>query len=173
MKIKSIPRLVTFLTILILLMPGTTHNSEFTYFSDTEFVKPYTDPERIKEQSNLDRYLEDLDLLARTIQAEAQGEGCIGKLSVGTVIMNRVASERFPNTIKDVIYSPGQFCVVRVGTINQEAGEQSRDAAAEILAGRRVLDADVVYFYNPKTATDKWIRTREIASRHGNHNFAR
>jgi len=171
MKVKSIPRLSIFVaSIIFLATPTTSNNKEFEYFDNTEFKAVYI---KKTEPSDLEQYKKDLDLLARLISSEAGNEPYMGKLAVGNVVMNRVKSSRFPNSIEGVVYAQGQFCVVRNGMINREADQQSIDAAIDVLAGRRVTADDVIYFYNPKTAQDKWIRTRQVASRHGNHNFAR
>lgn len=87
----------------------------------------------------------DLELLARVIEAEAGGESDYHKLCVGTVVMNRVDSEEYPDTIEGVIYQPGQYQCVTNSHINKEPSESSYKAAESILDGRRMFRSSVVY----------------------------
>ena len=87
----------------------------------------------------------DFELLARVIEAEAGGESDYHKLCVGTVVMNRVASDKYPDTIEGVIYQPGQYQCVTNSHINKEPSESSYEAAESILDGRRMFRSSVVY----------------------------
>ena len=87
----------------------------------------------------------DFELLARVIEAEAGGESDYHKLCVGTVVMNRVASDKYPDTIEGVIYQPGQYQCVTNSHINKEPSESSYKAAEHILDGRRMFRNSVVY----------------------------
>ena len=87
----------------------------------------------------------DFELLARVIEAEAGGESDYHKLCVGTVVMNRVDSEKYPSTIEGVIYQPGQYQCVTNSHINNEPSESSYEAAESILDGRRMFRSSVVY----------------------------
>lgn len=87
----------------------------------------------------------DFELLARVIEAEAGGESDYHKLCVGTVVMNRVNSEKYPSTIEGVIYQPGQYQCVTNSHINNEPSESSYEAAESILDGRRMFRDSVVY----------------------------
>ena len=87
----------------------------------------------------------DFELLARVIEAEAGGESDYHKLCVGTVVMNRVDSEKYPNSIEGVIYQPGQYQCVTNSHINNEPSESSYEAAESILDGRRMFRSSVVY----------------------------
>ena len=87
----------------------------------------------------------DFELLARVIEAEAGGESDYHKLCVGTVVMNRVDSEKYPSTIEGVIYQPGQYQCVTNSHINKEPSESSYEAAKSILDGRRMFRSSVVY----------------------------
>lgn len=87
----------------------------------------------------------DFELLARVIEAEAGGESDYHKLCVGTVVMNRVDSEKYPSTIEGVIYQPGQYQCVTNSHINKEPSESSYEAAEHILDGRRMFRNSVVY----------------------------
>lgn len=112
----------------------------------------------------------DLYLLAQIIHAEAKGEPYEGKLAVGNVIHNRVKSEQFPNSIRDVIFQKGQFQPVMNGSIYNEPSEESIRAAKE--SYHKNIVGPALYFYNPELSTDTWITTRKIIKRIGSHVFA-
>lgn len=116
----------------------------------------------------------DIDLLARVINAEARGEPYLGQVAVGAVIMNRVKSAEFPNTISGVVYQKGQFSSVKDGQINKayENEEQVRKAAQEAYNGSDPTNG-ALYFYNPKTAKSKWLYTRPTLKTIGSHRFAK
>ncbi len=124
-------------------------------------------------ESQSEQYAENLDLLSRLIHAEAGGEPFTGKIAVGNVVLNRIRSSQFANDLEGVVFQAGQFCVVREGSIAGQASQDSIDAAIAVLSGMKVVEDDVLFFYNPKTATDEWIRTREIAKVISNHNFTK
>jgi len=115
------------------------------------------------------------ELLSRLVEAEAKGETYEGKVAVATVVLNRVESSQFPNTVTDVIYqvvgSAYAFSPVQNGEINKPASEESKQAVEEALTRNDRL-ADSIYFYNPDIATDDWIRSRTIVKTIGNHVFA-
>lgn len=111
-----------------------------------------------------------VELLARIIHAEARGESYEGQVAVGAVVLNRVANDRFPRSIQDVIYQPRQFTPVSRGL--PEAGAPARRAARAALAGEDPTGGSL-YFYNPRTARDEWIRSRETVCEIGGHRFAR
>lgn len=111
-------------------------------------------------------------LLAKIINAEAGNQPYKGKLAVGNVVMNRVASPKFPDTIREVVYQKGQFSPVANGSINKKPNNDSIKAAKEILKGRRILHKDVLFFYNPDISTSRWIFTREVVLKIGEHSFA-
>ena len=87
------------------------------------------------------------------------------------MVLNRVRSSRFPNTIAGVIYQSGAFDAVRDGQINLTPGEQSRRAARDALNGWDPTGG-CLYYYNPATATSSWIWTREVRLNIGDHSFA-
>lgn len=117
----------------------------------------------------------DKDLMARLVSAEAKGESYAGKVAVATVILNRLSHPNFPNTIRGVIYQIDAghyaFTPVQNGTINQAADEASKKAVNEALAFRGQGNGSL-YFYNPKTASSKWILSRKVTVTIGNHRFA-
>ncbi|WP_353856750.1 cell wall hydrolase [Bacillus sp. Bos-x628] len=112
----------------------------------------------------------EVDLLARLIRAEAQGESYSGKVAVGEVVINRVNSSQFPDSIRSVIYQSGQFSPISNGSINVPADSESLKAAHEALnAGSNVGDA--LYFYNPRTANNHWLDSKQTKAVIGNHKF--
>ena len=118
---------------------------------ETETVTEPSDSIEEETQTELEaeaetKYTEDdFELLARVIEAEAGGESDYHKLCVGTVVMNRVASDKYPNTLTEVIYQPGQYQCVTNSHINKEPSESSYEAAKSILDGRRMFRSSVVY----------------------------
>ena len=116
-------------------------------------------------------YSSDVELLARLIHGEARGEPYVGMVAVGAVVLNRVRSSKFPNTIAGVIYQSGAFDAVADGQINLVPNEQSRRAARDALNGWDPTGG-CLYYYNPATATSKWIWTREVRLNIGDHSFA-
>lgn len=113
----------------------------------------------------------DLYLLAKCIYAEARGEEYIGKVAVGAVILNRVASPDFPNTIYGVIYQPWAFTAVHDGQINLEPDGACYQAATDALNGWDPTYG-CLYYYNPSTASSSWIFNRQTVVTYGKHVFA-
>lgn len=113
-------------------------------------------------------------LLARAINGEARGEPYEGQVAVGAVILNRTRDSRFPKTIAGVIYQPGAFTAVSDGQINVAIDSQSTivKAARDALNGWDPSDG-CVYYWNPATATSKWIWSRTIIKKIGKHNFGK
>lgn len=110
-------------------------------------------------------------LLARLVHGEARGEPYVGKVAVAAVVLNRVRSASFPNTISGVIYQSGAFDCVADGQINLTPDSESIRAARDAMNGWDP-SGGCLYYYNPVTATSAWIWTREIRLAIGNHNFA-
>ncbi len=113
----------------------------------------------------------DLYLLAKCIHAEARGEPYSGQVAVGAVILNRVRSSSFPNTIYGVIYQPYAFTAVADGQINLEPNQSAYNAARDALNGWDPTYG-CIYYYNPSTATSSWIWSRKVVVKIGKHNFA-
>jgi N-acetylmuramoyl-L-alanine amidase len=113
-------------------------------------------------------------LLARAINGEARGESYEGQVAVGAVILNRTRDSRFPKTIAGVIYQPGAFTAVSDGQINVpiEAGSNVLNAARDALNGWDPTGG-CVYYWNPATATSKWIWSRQIVKQIGKHYFGK
>ena len=100
-----------------------------------------------------------------------RGEPYVGMVAVGAVVLNRVKSSRFPNTMAGVIYQSGAFDAVSDGQINLAPGEQSRRAARDAMNGWDPTGG-CLYYYNPATATSSWIWSREVRLSIGDHSFA-
>lgn len=112
----------------------------------------------------------DLYLLSRIISAEARGEPYNGQVAVGAVILNRMKHPSFPNTMSGVIYQPGAFSAINDGQFNQPIADISRRAAQDALNGVNPI-GEAIYYYNPVTATNQWIRSRPIIKTIGKHVF--
>ena len=121
--------------------------------------------------SSASSYQSDVELRARLIHGEARGEPYVGMVAVGAVVLNRVRSSRFPNTLAGVIYQSGAFDAVKDGQINLTPNEQSRRAARDALNGWDPTGG-CLYYYNPSTATSSWIWSREVRLTIGDHSFA-
>lgn len=115
---------------------------------------------------------EEVDLLARVIQAEAATEPYEGKVAVGAVVINRVEHEDFPDTINEVIYEPRAFCTVTNGSIRNPAGAEARRAAQDALAGKDP-SRGALYFWNPYKKVNPWVWNRDIITQIDHHIFAR
>ena len=114
----------------------------------------------------------DVNLLAHIIHGEARGEPYTGKVAVGAVILNRTRDDRFPKTIAGVIYQPGAFDAVSDGQIDLQPDNEAYKAASDALNGWDPTYG-CIYYYNPATATSKWIWSRPIIIKIGKHNFAK
>ena len=112
----------------------------------------------------------DLNLLARVVHGEARGEPYKGKVAVAAVVLNRVESSSFPNTIAGVVYQSGAFNAVSDGQINLTPDSESIRAAQDALNGWDPTGG-CLYYYNPNTATDSWIRTGTVKTVIGRHYF--
>ena len=108
---------------------------------------------------------EEFDLLARLISAEARGESYTAQVAVGAVVINRVLSPKFPNTIKGVIYQKGQFGPVRNGHINRPAASSSISAAKEALYGRDPTNGAL--FFTDINSMNRFFHTLPVAYRDG------
>ena len=114
----------------------------------------------------------DVNLLARLIYGEARGEPYTGQVAVGAVVLNRVKSSSFPNTIAGVIYQSGAFDVVSDGQINLTPNSTAKKAAQDALNGWDP-SYGAIYYFNPSTATNKWIWSRPMTVTIGKHRFCK
>ncbi|MDR0751772.1 MAG: spore cortex-lytic enzyme [Christensenellaceae bacterium] len=112
----------------------------------------------------------DLNLIARCIYGEARGEPYVGQVAVAAVILNRVKSPQFPNTISGVIYQPYAFTCVKDGQINLKPNANAFRAATDALNGWDPT-LGCLFYYNPKTATSAWIRKKQTHITIGRHAF--
>lgn len=112
----------------------------------------------------------DFELLARIISAEARGETYLGQVAVGAVILNRMEHPSFPDTLSGVVYQNGAFSCLYDGQFYEPIADSAYSAARDALNG---LDPSggAIYYYNPKTATNKWIRSRPVITTIGRHIF--
>ena len=110
-------------------------------------------------------------LLSRLVYAEARGETYKGQVAVAAVVLNRVSSASFPNTISGVIFQSGAFSCVSNGSINNTPDSSAIRAALDALNGWDPTGG-CLYYYNPRGTDDAWIRTRTVKTVIGNHQFA-
>ncbi len=113
----------------------------------------------------------DIDLLAHLIYGEARGESYVGQVAVGAVVMNRIKSSSFPNTMSGVIYQRYAFTAVDDGQINLTPNATARKAALDAINGWDP-SYGALYYYNPATATSSWIFSRKTTVTIGRHVFA-
>ena len=113
----------------------------------------------------------DILLLARLIYGEARGESYVGQVAVGAVVLNRIKSASFPNTMSGVIYQKYAFTAVDDGQINLTPNATAKKAAQDAINGWDP-SYGALYYYNPATATSQWIFSRKTTTTIGNHVFA-
>ena len=112
----------------------------------------------------------DVNLLARLISAEARGEPYNGQVAVGAVVLNRMKHPSFPNTMSGVIYQPGAFTCISDGQFSQPVADSCYQAARDALNGWDPTGG-AIYYFNPATATSKWIWSRPLLITIGKHRF--
>lgn len=110
------------------------------------------------------------NLLARLISAEARGEPYEGQVAVGAVVLNRVEHPSFPNSVSGVIYQSGAFSCLDDGQFWEEVTESAYSAARDALNGWDP-SGNAIYYFNPATATSKWIWSRPLIKTIGKHRF--
>ncbi len=130
--------------------------------------------EKNKSLATTSSSVSNVQLMARAINGEARGEPYEGQVAVGAVILNRVKSSSFPNTIAGVIYEPGAFTAVSDGQINVPIQENSTvfKAAQDALNGWDPTGG-AIYYFNPNTATNSWIWSRPLIKTIGKHRFCK
>ena len=111
-----------------------------------------------------------VDLLARLISAEARGEPYVGQVAVGAVVLNRMEHPSFPNTMSGVIFQSGAFTCVTDGQWDQPVADSAYSAARDALNGWDP-SGGAIYYFNPATATSKWIWSRPLIVTIGKHRF--
>lgn len=113
----------------------------------------------------------DLDLLARLVKAEAEGEPYTGQVAVAAVVLNRLRSPAFANDVRSVIYQRGQFETVSNGRINEPADAVHFRAVEEALSGRDPSNG-ALFFFNPAGTRDRFVHSLSVTTRIGRHTFA-
>lgn len=113
----------------------------------------------------------DKELLSRLVHAEAKGEPYQGKVAVAAVVLNRINSDQFPDTVPEVIYQENQFSPVADGSIKKPAGKEAKQAVNEAIAIQSQTEK-ALYFYNPSISKSKWMRQLKIVKIIGRHHFA-
>lgn len=113
-----------------------------------------------------------VNLLARVVYGEARGEPYTGQVAVAAVVLNRVKSSKFPNTISGVVYQSGAFDAVADGQINMTPDTTAKKAAQDALNGWDP-SYGAIYYFNPNTATNKWIWSRPMTVTIGKHRFCK
>ena len=122
--------------------------------------------------SSSSSYNSNLNLLSRVIYGEARGEPYTGQVAVGAVVMNRIKSSSFPNTLSGVVYQSGAFDAVKDGQVNLTPDSTARKAAQDAMNGWDPTGG-CVYYFNPSTATNKWIWSRPLIKTIGKHRFCK
>jgi len=113
----------------------------------------------------------DIKLMANAVYGEARGEPYIGKVAVAAVILNRVKSDTFPNTISGVIFEPRAFTAVADGQIWLEPDDEAERAVLDAVNGTDPT-GEAIYYFNPDTATSPWIWSRQQVKKIGKHIFS-
>lgn len=112
----------------------------------------------------------DLQLIANAVYGEARGEPYEGQVAVAAVILNRLESPDFPNTISGIIFQPLAFTAVADGQIWLEPNDRAKEAVIDAMNGWDPSE-NALYYFNPKTATSKWIWSRPQIKQIGEHIF--
>ena len=175
--LKKILKVSSIISVLVLLL-YISYNYEDLEIYNNVFAavkdQSSTSTKKNTDQSSIDNSGDMIDLLARLINGEARGEPYKGQVAVGAVVMNRVKSSEFPDTISGVIYQKGQFSCVTDGQFNKAIDENSTvyKAAREAINGADPTNG-CIFFYNPKTSKSKWLYTRTTVITIGSHRFAK
>ncbi|AOH55543.1 spore cortex-lytic enzyme [Peribacillus muralis] len=114
----------------------------------------------------------DIQLMANAVYGESRGEPYTGQVAVAAVILNRVESAAFPNSISGVIFEPGAFTAVADGQIWLTPNERAKEAVVDAINGWDP-SGNAEYYFNPETATSKWIWTRPQIKKIGKHIFCK
>ena len=147
--------------------------SIITIFAIINYIFIFLEKKQVQATSKANS-TSDVQLIARAINGEARGEPYEGQVAVGAVILNRVKDPNFPNTISGVIYQSGAFTAVSDGQINVAISEDSTvvKAATDAINGWDPTGG-AIYYYNPQTATNKWIWSRPTIKVIGKHKFCK
>lgn len=175
--VKKYIKIPIAISLLIILLYISYNSSEinivgdvFAYITD----QSSTSTKNNTDQSSITNSGDMVELLARLINGEARGEPYKGQVAVGAVVLNRVKSSDFPDTISGVIYQKGQFSSVTDGQINKAIDSVSTvyEAARDAINGVDPTNG-CLFFYNPKTAKSTWIYSRPVVVTIGKHRFTK
>lgn len=172
MKIKI--KYIFFLILLIfLLYLSENYNCIKVYINNFKIISVLSNLDKNSSTAKAPSGDDMVNLLARLINGEARGEPYEGQVAVGAVILNRVKSPQFPNTIPGVIYQKGQFSCVTDGQINVAIDKESTvyKAAQEAMNGADPTNG-ALYFYNPSKTKSKWLYSLPVVATIGDHKFA-
>lgn len=128
------------------------NNNDYINLSDEEYVQVFKENDQMIYLTQ-----SDIHLMSQIVYAESKGEPFEGKIAVASVILNRVLSTGFPDTIQDVIFQPRAFSCVVNGKIDVVPTQECFDAVYEALTGKDPT-GDAVFFYNPEIATCAWMQ---------------
>ncbi|WP_079505903.1 cell wall hydrolase [Mesobacillus jeotgali] len=153
-------------------------NTEATgYFGPvtTEAVKAFQRDFSLEQTGGLGprttNLINEIDMMAHVVYGEARGEGYPGQVAVAAVILNRVESNDFPDTVYNVVFQRNAFTAVNDGQYYLQPDSTAYHAVKDALLGWDPSYGSV-YYYNPVLATDEWIFTRTVTKQIGNHHFA-
>ena len=174
---KKVTKLLSIIIVLLIILYITYTEEDIRIFETVFAVitdESSTSTKKNTDQSSITNSGDMVELLARLINGEARGEPYNGQVAVGAVVMNRIKSASFPDTISGVIYQKGQFSSVTDGQINKAIDKSSTvyQAARDAINGIDPTNG-CIYFYNPKTAKSKWIYSRPVIVTIGKHRFAK
>lgn len=177
LKLKEKMKLIGIITVLVLMLYISYNYESIDVYSNVFAAikdQSSTSTKKNTDQSSTDNSSDMIDLLARLINGEARGEPYKGQVAVGAVVMNRVKSSDFPDTISGVIYQKNQFSCVTDGQFNKAIDENSTvyKAAREAMNGSDPTNG-CLFFYNPKTSKSSWIFSRPTVITIGKHRFAK
>jgi len=148
-------------------------NTDIIYLGQRLIIPREHTPGPASSRSALSSFTDrEIELLARTVHGEARGESFEGQVAVAAVILNRLKSYDFPNTVLEVVYQPRAFTAVDDGQINMHPDLSAYEAVGEALRGWDPSDG-ALYYFNPDISTSRWIWSRTPIKRIGNHVFAK
>ena len=171
---KILNECILCLALLAMIFPNTMVNAGVVATSTKSFISPQneviegddsqntTNPDGIVEvfcQGKNSLYItkSDIDLMAKLVYAESRGEPFDGKVAVASVVLNRVQSPDFPNSIKEVIFEPRAFSCVKNNSIKANPDQNCYDAVYEAIKGKDPTN-EALFFYNPKISTCSWMK---------------
>ncbi len=114
----------------------------------------------------------DVYLLAKVVYGESRGESYTGKVAVAAVVLNRVESSSFPNTIAGVVYQNGAFSIVADGQINLNPDDVALSAARDAMNGWDP-SGGALFYYNPSKTTNSWMLSKPVICTIGDHVFCK